>query len=101
MCVATASVQTAKAVSKKPRTLILDEPSAVLSQEVLRHLFFLIDQLKPEGTDRPYLKLATDDSPLAGLKLYEVRALNGAAWARLTNQFAGKATRPFWDVPAR
>lgn len=42
-------VEIAKAAVTKPRIWILDEPSAVLSQEELKHLFELIQQLKQES----------------------------------------------------
>lgn len=54
-------VEIAKAVTKKPRILILDEPSAVLSQEELRHLFSLIHQLKAEGTLIVYISHRLDE----------------------------------------
>jgi ABC-type sugar transport system ATPase subunit len=54
-------VEIAKAVIKKPRILILDEPSAVLSQEELKHLFSLIDQLKGEGTLIVYISHRLDE----------------------------------------
>lgn len=43
-------VEIAKAVAAKPRVLILDEPSAVLSQEELKRLFALMQQLKAAST---------------------------------------------------
>lgn len=43
-------VEIAKAVAEKPRILILDEPSAVLSEEELRGLFALIARLKEKAT---------------------------------------------------
>jgi ribose transport system ATP-binding protein len=43
-------VEIAKALAEKPRILILDEPSAVLSKEELAVLFALIHRLKREGT---------------------------------------------------
>ncbi|MFB0535705.1 MAG: sugar ABC transporter ATP-binding protein [Anaerolineae bacterium] len=43
-------VEIAKAVAERPRILILDEPSAVLSQEELKRLFALIETLKEEST---------------------------------------------------
>jgi ABC-type sugar transport system ATPase subunit len=42
-------VEIAKAAVTKPRIWILDEPSAVLSQEELKRLFELIQQLKQES----------------------------------------------------
>lgn len=54
-------VEIAKALTKKPRILILDEPSAVLSQEELRHLFSLIHQLKAEGTLIVYISHRLDE----------------------------------------
>ena len=42
-------VEIAKAAVTKPRIWILDEPSAVLSQEELKRLFELIQQLKEES----------------------------------------------------
>lgn len=42
-------VEIAKAVEVKPRILIMDEPSAVLSQEELKRLFALIKQLKEKS----------------------------------------------------
>jgi ribose transport system ATP-binding protein len=43
-------VEIAKALAEKPRILILDEPSAVLSKEELGLLFSLIRKLKSEDT---------------------------------------------------
>jgi ABC-type sugar transport system ATPase subunit len=43
-------VEIAKAVAGRPRTLILDEPSAVLSQQELERLFALIRMLKEQST---------------------------------------------------
>ncbi len=43
-------VEIAKAVAERPRILILDEPSAVLSQEELKRLFALMQQLKSAST---------------------------------------------------
>jgi len=43
-------VEIAKAVAERPRILILDEPSAVLSQEELKRLFTLMRQLKSAST---------------------------------------------------
>ena len=42
-------VEIAKAVAVRPRVLIMDEPSSVLSQEELNRLFALIAQLKQES----------------------------------------------------
>jgi ABC-type sugar transport system ATPase subunit len=43
-------VEIAKAVAERPRVLILDEPSAVLSQEELKRLFALVRKLKETST---------------------------------------------------
>jgi ABC-type sugar transport system ATPase subunit len=43
-------VEIAKALLRKPRILILDEPSAVLSHEELKRLFALIQTLKAQST---------------------------------------------------
>jgi ribose transport system ATP-binding protein len=43
-------VEIAKAVAERPRILILDEPSAVLSQRELERLFALIQMLKEQST---------------------------------------------------
>ncbi len=43
-------VEIAKALAEKPRILILDEPSAVLSHEETRALFALIRRLKEQAT---------------------------------------------------
>jgi ribose transport system ATP-binding protein len=43
-------VEIAKAVVERPRVLILDEPSAVLSREELRRLFGLVRRLTTQGT---------------------------------------------------
>ena len=42
-------VEIAKAIAVRPRVLIMDEPSSVLSQEELNRLFALIAQLKQES----------------------------------------------------
>ena len=54
-------VEIAKAVAVRPRILILDEPSAVLSQEELDRLFALVRQLKHEGTLILYISHRLDE----------------------------------------
>ncbi len=54
-------VEIAKAVANKRRILILDEPSAVLSQEELRRLFVVIRKLKSEGTLVLYISHRLDE----------------------------------------
>jgi ribose transport system ATP-binding protein len=54
-------VEIAKAVVKKPRILILDEPSAVLSQNELERLFSLIERLKAQGTLVIYISHRLDE----------------------------------------
>ncbi len=54
-------VELAKAVVEKPRILILDEPSAVLSQNELRHLMHLIRRLRDEGILVLYISHRLDE----------------------------------------
>jgi ABC-type sugar transport system ATPase subunit len=54
-------VEIAKAVAERPRILILDEPSAVLSQEELNRLFALIQTLKRESTSILYISHRLDE----------------------------------------
>ena len=54
-------VEIAKAVAERPRILILDEPSAVLSQEELKRLFALIQTLKEESTLILYISHRLDE----------------------------------------
>jgi ribose transport system ATP-binding protein len=54
-------VEIAKAVAERPRILILDEPSAVLSQEELKRLFALIQALKKESTLILYISHRLDE----------------------------------------
>jgi ABC-type sugar transport system ATPase subunit len=54
-------VEIAKAVANRRRILILDEPSAVLSQEELTRLFALIRQLKQEKTLILYISHRLDE----------------------------------------
>ena len=54
-------VEIAKAAVKRPRIWILDEPSAVLSQEELKRLFELIRQLKQESTLILYISHRLDE----------------------------------------
>jgi len=54
-------VEIAKAVAERPRILILDEPSAVLSQEELKRLFALIRTLKVESTLILYISHRLDE----------------------------------------
>jgi ABC-type sugar transport system ATPase subunit len=54
-------VEIAKAVAERPRILILDEPSAVLSQEELKRLFALVQQLKEESTLILYISHRLDE----------------------------------------
>jgi ABC-type sugar transport system ATPase subunit len=54
-------VEIAKAVVRKPRILILDEPSAVLSQDELKQLFALINSLKQESTLVLYISHRLDE----------------------------------------
>ncbi|MCJ7706669.1 MAG: sugar ABC transporter ATP-binding protein, partial [Anaerolineales bacterium] len=54
-------VEIAKAVAVRPRILILDEPSAVLSQEELDRLFALVRQLRQESTLILYISHRLDE----------------------------------------
>jgi ribose transport system ATP-binding protein len=54
-------VEIAKAVAERPRILILDEPSAVLSQEELNRLFALMRKLKDESTLILYISHRLDE----------------------------------------
>jgi ribose transport system ATP-binding protein len=54
-------VEIAKAVAERPRILILDEPSAVLSQEELKRLFALIRTLREESTLILYISHRLDE----------------------------------------
>ena len=54
-------VEIAKAVATKPRILILDEPSAVLSQEELKRLFALIRKLKQDSALVLYISHRLDE----------------------------------------
>jgi ABC-type sugar transport system ATPase subunit len=54
-------VEIAKAVAERPRILILDEPSAVLSREELSRLFALVRQLKQGGTLILYISHRLDE----------------------------------------
>jgi len=54
-------VEIAKAVAVQPRILILDEPSAVLSQEELDRLFALVRLLRQQGTLILYISHRLDE----------------------------------------
>jgi len=54
-------VEIAKAVAGPRKILILDEPSAVLSQEELNRLFALVRQLKKQGTIILYISHRLDE----------------------------------------
>jgi ABC-type sugar transport system ATPase subunit len=54
-------VEIAKAIADRRRILILDEPSAVLSQEELNRLFALIRQVKRDGTLVLYISHRLDE----------------------------------------
>jgi len=54
-------VEIAKAVADHRKILILDEPSAVLSQEELNRLFTLIRQVKAQGTIILYISHRLDE----------------------------------------
>ena len=54
-------VEIAKAVADRPRILILDEPSAVLSYEELQRLFALIHRLRATGTLVLYISHRLDE----------------------------------------
>ncbi|MFZ5808262.1 MAG: sugar ABC transporter ATP-binding protein [Chloroflexota bacterium] len=54
-------VEIAKALAKNPRILILDEPSAVLSQEELHLLFDLLKKLKEQGKLILYISHRLDE----------------------------------------
>jgi ribose transport system ATP-binding protein len=54
-------VEIAKAVAERPRILILDEPSAVLSQKELGRLFALIQILKAKSTLILYISHRLDE----------------------------------------
>jgi len=54
-------VEIAKSVAGQRKILILDEPSAVLSQEELKRLFALMRQLKKQGTIILYISHRLDE----------------------------------------
>ncbi|MCJ7727311.1 MAG: sugar ABC transporter ATP-binding protein, partial [Actinobacteria bacterium] len=54
-------VEIAKAVAEKPRILILDEPSAVLTRQELKRLFGLIQMLKEQSTLILYISHRLDE----------------------------------------
>lgn len=54
-------VEIAKAMAERRRILILDEPSAVLSQDELNRLFALVRKLKQEGTLVLYISHRLDE----------------------------------------
>lgn len=54
-------VEIAKAAARRPNILILDEPSAVLSQEELKRLFALIRKLKQDSTLVLYISHRLDE----------------------------------------
>jgi ribose transport system ATP-binding protein len=54
-------VEIAKAVAERPRILILDEPSAVLSYDELKRLFALIQTLKEESAVILYISHRLDE----------------------------------------
>jgi len=54
-------VEIAKAVAVKPQVLIMDEPSAVLSQEELKHLFALIRKLREKSVLILYISHRLDE----------------------------------------
>jgi len=54
-------VEIAKAVAVRPRILIMDEPSAVLSQEELKYLFALIRKLKEKSVLILYISHRLDE----------------------------------------
>ena len=54
-------VEIAKAVTGRPRILVLDEPSAVLSQEELNRLFALMRKLKDQSTLILYISHRLDE----------------------------------------
>jgi ABC-type sugar transport system ATPase subunit len=54
-------VEIAKAVAGPRKVLILDEPSAVLSQDELKRLFALVRQLKKQGTIILYISHRLDE----------------------------------------
>jgi ABC-type sugar transport system ATPase subunit len=54
-------VEITKAIAEKPRILILDEPSAVLSQQELESLFILIQMLKKQSTLILYISHRLDE----------------------------------------
>lgn len=51
----------AKAAAVRPEILIMDEPSAVLSQEELKHLFALIRRLKEDSVSILYISHRLDE----------------------------------------
>ncbi|AZO94963.1 sugar ABC transporter ATP-binding protein [Halocella sp. SP3-1] len=54
-------VEIAKALSKKARILIMDEPSAPLTKSELKHLFVMVDKLKERGVTIIYISHRLDE----------------------------------------
>jgi ribose transport system ATP-binding protein len=54
-------VEIAKGIAERPRILVLDEPSAVLSREELEHVFALIRRLTAEGSLVLYVSHRLDE----------------------------------------
>ena len=54
-------VEIAKGIAERPRILVLDEPSAVLSRDELEHVFALIRRLTAEGSLVLYVSHRLDE----------------------------------------
>jgi ABC-type sugar transport system ATPase subunit len=54
-------VEIAKGIAERPRVLVLDEPSALLSREELEHVFALIRRLTAQGTLVLYVSHRLDE----------------------------------------
>lgn len=59
-------VEICKAFAKSPRVLILDEPTASLSEHDAKALFALVERLKTQGTAIIYITHRTHEIPLLG-----------------------------------
>jgi ribose transport system ATP-binding protein len=81
-------VEIAKAVAVRPRILILDEPSAVLSQEELNRLFALVRQLKQDGTLILYISHRLDEVYEIADRITVLKdgQLVGTVWPREADQ---------------
>lgn len=96
-----------KAVAKKARVLILDEPSTALTDHEIEHLFNFLRRLKAEGVAIIYVshrmaeifRIADSATILRDGELVQTTEIAGMTMEEMIEKIVGRKGRGLFDVP--